>query len=1141
MAIPFLSDAKFSRLHKLKFHSTGEITTTGASGTNFDISAIGSNTDLRFLADNDDGNSSVYFLLDASMADYTTPDYYTRFPDNSHLVFGDSANTTALDFEIYHEGTAAYLQGDSSIYIASENLIQLNANNGVELRHNNSRKIHTTTTGVDVTGTINLDNLTINGAQGTDGQVLTSTGTGIAWEDASGGASLSGGEANKVAIWSATDTLTHNDNFHFDTTNVRLGIGTPSPSEKLEVSGGAIKVTNTGGAQLILRGDSNNSGDAGQIDGIIDFLHDTGVYGYRINTENYSGSNAFHIQDYKNSSYISRIYIDQDGEVGIGTTSPSQKLHVNGNVTAGKYYENGSTVYFLEPASTSNLHSLDVGLHSFDNNGNFDIGDTAGVNSGTSMHCDGTDITVEGGAGQTYFSVGGSGTTFGDSNINGVITLNGTGRIQGIDTVSASTDAASKGYVDSSIHNGTLTVQGTGALGGSGTFTANQSSNATISISHDDTSSQGSVNNSGNTVIQDVTLDTYGHVTGLASKTLSIPTVNNATLTVQGTGALGGSGTFTANQSSNATISISHDDTSSQSSVNNSSGTVIQDVTLDTYGHVTSLGSVNLDGRYYTESEMQTFFKRGFIGSHTASNLAVGWYTIATNTGDRALGEFQIWEMAGGRHQSVLFNASHHFGQDNSNDLTVLANSRFSTDVFRYIRIKENSTYDGAVLQVYIDNSTNSVAAAITGANAQVNGWVLQDWVPDATTPSSVSNYSSFTEKCRIDLDNTRDGGMETTGQFHAQNFIQSSYDSSKYARFESNSSGGVVKGVGGNGFLARSYGDTYFNGGDFGIGVTDPNAKIHVDHGTTRAASLTFGAAAGQIFQNENSEFAFGLHNASPYPLWIQGRTTSNTSRAIALNPLGGQVNIGTLSQSTSSYRLNMGGSIDMNAYNIDYVSQLHFNDNVRFYDDGNDSYLNFKWGDSGAGGMRFRDGQGSLMGTVYGDGGDQFGLLDADGSWAVRIDKDVAVDLRVNNSSRIICDTGGTEFRNGGTIVGEVTTAGLARFANDVVAYNSFSDQRLKTNIKATTNNLDKILKLEPVEYTWKDGARQGKKEIGLIAQDVENIVPEVVRENKRLNDDTLYKQVDYEHLVSTLIGAVQEQQKQINELKSIINGGS
>jgi hypothetical protein len=84
---------------------------------------------------------------------------------------------------------------------------------------------------------------------------------------------------------------------------------------------------------------------------------------------------------------------------------------------------------------------------------------------------------------------------------------------------------------------------------------------------------------------------------------------------------------------------------------------------------------------------------------------------------------------------------------------------------------------------------------------------------------------------------------------------------------------------------------------GNVGIGVTVPNAKLHVGAPSTTANSLTFGAAAGQIFTNENSEFAFGLLNASPYPLYIQGRTSSNTARNITLQGLGGNIGIGTYS----------------------------------------------------------------------------------------------------------------------------------------------------------------------------------------------------------------------------------------------------
>ena len=77
-------------------------------------------------------------------------------------------------------------------------------------------------------------------------------------------------------------------------------------------------------------------------------------------------------------------------------------------------------------------------------------------------------------------------------------------------------------------HGNTLDIAGGNAIS---TVVGNTD---TVTINHDDTSSQASVNNSGNTVIQDVTLDTYGHVTGLTSAALSIPTVITATAEEQG-------------------------------------------------------------------------------------------------------------------------------------------------------------------------------------------------------------------------------------------------------------------------------------------------------------------------------------------------------------------------------------------------------------------------------------------------------------------------------------------------------------------------------------------------------------------------------------------------------------------------------
>ena len=109
-----------------------------------------------------------------------------------------------------------------------------------------------------------------------------------------------------------------------------------------------------------------------------------------------------------------------------------------------------------------------------------------------------------------------------------------------------------------------------------------------------------------------------------------------------------------------------------------------------------------------------------------------------------------------------------------------------------------------------------------------------------------------------------------------------------------------------------------------------------------------------------------------------------------------------------------------------------------------------------------------------------------------------------------------------------------GTGRFRGDVVAYYSFSDERLKDDIKPLENSLDKVLAMQGVSYKWNSGERKGQSDIGLIAQQVEEVVPEVVREKTNIDGDT-FKSVNYEHLVGVLIEAMKEQQKQIDELKS------
>lgn len=77
----------------------------------------------------------------------------------------------------------------------------------------------------------------------------------------------------------------------------------------------------------------------------------------------------------------------------------------------------------------------------------------------------------------------------------------------------------------SDISDDTITITAGGGLTGGDTFTLNGSATE-VTIDHADTSSQGSVDNSGRTYIQDITLDTYGHITGITSATETVVDTN---------------------------------------------------------------------------------------------------------------------------------------------------------------------------------------------------------------------------------------------------------------------------------------------------------------------------------------------------------------------------------------------------------------------------------------------------------------------------------------------------------------------------------------------------------------------------------------------------------------------------------------
>lgn len=104
--------------------------------------------------------------------------------------------------------------------------------------------------------------------------------------------------------------------------------------------------------------------------------------------------------------------------------------------------------------------------------------------------------------------------------------------------------------------------------------------------------------------------------------------------------------------------------------------------------------------------------------------------------------------------------------------------------------------------------------------------------------------------------------------------------------------------------------------------------------------------------------------------------------------------------------------------------------------------------------------------------------------------------------------------------SVTGDITATG------NVTAY---SDEKLKENIVVIDNALEKTLKLRGVYYTKKNDGEHTRK-IGVIAQEVKEVLPEVI-----LEDEEGLFSVDYGNIVAVLIEAIKELKAEVEVLKT------
>lgn len=146
----------------------------------------------------------------------------------------------------------------------------------------------------------------------------------------------------------------------------------------------------------------------------------------------------------------------------------------------------------------------------------------------------------------------------------------------------------------------------------------------------------------------------------------------------------------------------------------------------------------------------------------------------------------------------------------------------------------------------------------------------------------------------------------------------------------------------------------------------------------------------------------------------------------------------------------------------------------------------------------------------------------------------------LNTNNSAdgtEVMRITGGTNTSTQQVAIGTAAPNGTNKLTVNgsisASAFNVSSDRRLKTNINWLHYGLKDIMALKPVSYNWKDPKQAPTLQIGLIAQDTKNVIPEVVSGDEKKG----MLSINYTELVPVLIKAIQEQQKEIDELKKVV----